>query len=683
MSNRPSTRPPVAPATGIMRQFVTTLIILISLTIAVSFLLVQVPMQSFTARSTIVIVWSGMRPDMVSVTTTPRLLNLGNQGTIALDHHAAFPTTSLVNAAVASTGTNPGSNVYGPTSDGSGQISLTKATDGTGVTSDMPYWVLTDTSSGTMTTTPQPSASTVPTVTPTIPATPTVTPAINLTPTVTITPSATSTAMPVTPVLTSNDLRKLTDVVVQQSLQGQLNGGLIANKTLAQQAIDKGLHVTYEGTGGTALLQTLVPVTSNNNTIAIIDGSFTYPSSLSQQLAQDGVTNPSSTKTLSLAGEYLTQAYIKTLLPTLKATTMPFLSVIQYADPLATAATSGIGSAEMITALQNTDQQLGEIIDALTQLKLQDKVNVIVTSDTGMANVVGPAMNTVTSSTSRTDVAAQMTAAITGNHTGLLPDIGSQGITTTGKVTPVTTVVLALTDGTASISIPSTDAVRTAGKGDISTGRKLITSEIVHWLQQNVSIGPIFVNDGLAGGDGTLPLSTIFLGGTRAPAIVFSFVTQGNAVSNEATNIFHYGGTTYADTDALATNGTFSRRDIHTIFFAAGPSFKVGVRDTAPTGAIDIAPTLREILGLNVQLTKGRALDELLVNGADTVSSIDSLNMNSTIATTANSQIYIEVVQIEKVGNTEYIHNAYGLHSQTPGTLDNLVKNAQDAANQE
>jgi arylsulfatase A-like enzyme len=51
---------------------------------------------------------------------------------------------------------------------------------------------------------------------------------------------------------------------------------------------------------------------------------------------------------------------------------------------------------------------------------------------------------------------------------------------------------------------------------------------------------------------------------------------------------------------------------------AMGPDFKAGFADNAPTGNVDIAPTLAHILGLempSVGSLKGRVLTEALAGG--------------------------------------------------------------------
>lgn len=267
---------------------------------------------------------------------------------------------------------------------------------------------------------------------------------------------------------------------------------------------------------------------------------------------------------------------------------------------------------------------------------------------------------------------------------GPLPDVTPASVST-GAVTDATLVVLVPIGGMDAISIPTTPALTTLGNGDATTARALLTKELVAWLQQVPQVGPIFVNDNLSAHiAGILPLSALMLAGDRAPAIAFSFTTRALDVGDRATNLEQLGGSTYADTTALATAGTLSRRDLHTIFYAQGPGFKQGVRDTAPTGAIDMAPTVEDLLGLNVPSNQqGRSLDEVLANGPDSIGTSSKDPAVSSEASVAGNMFFLEVVEYATVNGVVYIQDAYAIHSTTPQSPDDLKNQALTLASQE
>jgi hypothetical protein len=62
-------------------------------------------------------------------------------------------------------------------------------------------------------------------------------------------------------------------------------------------------------------------------------------------------------------------------------------------------------------------------------------------------------------------------------------------------------------------------------------------------------------------------------------------------------------------------HGSFSPFDVHNTLIAYGPDFREGIKDTLPTGNVDVAPTVASILGLSLPHADGRPLSEALRNG--------------------------------------------------------------------
>ena len=56
----------------------------------------------------VVIVWDGMRPDFVSEENTPALWKLAHEGVIFRNHHAVYPSATMVNGTALVTGMYPG-----------------------------------------------------------------------------------------------------------------------------------------------------------------------------------------------------------------------------------------------------------------------------------------------------------------------------------------------------------------------------------------------------------------------------------------------------------------------------------------------------------------------------------------------------------------------------------------------
>jgi hypothetical protein len=602
--NTPNSRnEPVSPGALLARQFVTLLLLMISLAISFTFLFVQTPTQSTSSHATIVLVWPGIRPDMVSATLLPHLAQLGDDGVVGMDQHAAplgafsAPAERMLRDSVAAS------------------TSTAAAT-------------------GTAAPTPSPTATPVPTATPS----------------------------PTTPPATQDTLT-----------------------TLALATIMKNVPLVYEGQGGTALLQA---AGSPSNTY-ILDDQTTYPATLASQLQAANVPLLNTLPTLDAAHapdiartQALTQSFTQVILPQLKSATN-FLAVLRYDDPAATATLTGIGSEAFTAALQADDTALGTIITALQNAAIDSTTNIIVTSQHGLSDVLQPGLSsaatqafTAPTNAVRTNLATMLTQEAAKGAKGALPDVSAAGVTngTPGKAT---TVVVTPGGGSDAITFPNTPAVVRVGQGSWMTGRTTLAQEVTNFLEQVPQVGPIFVNDNLklANGnlpDGALPLSALGALTATSPDITLSFAALPLDVGQRGTNIVTFAGSTPADTTALATWGTLSRRDLHAIFYAEGPGFMQNVRDLAPTGDADIAQTVATLVGVDLPSSiPGRPISELLANGPTTGNG-PTMRVQASTEAVINGQSYLSVLVFEDFSGIEYLQCGAAIRmtgAQPPNTM--------------
>src|SRR5213593_1923037 len=61
-------------------------------------------------RRVVVVVWDGMRPDFVSEQNTPALWKLSREGVTFRNHHAVYPSATIVNGTALVTGVYPSKN---------------------------------------------------------------------------------------------------------------------------------------------------------------------------------------------------------------------------------------------------------------------------------------------------------------------------------------------------------------------------------------------------------------------------------------------------------------------------------------------------------------------------------------------------------------------------------------------
>src|SRR5207248_8959881 len=99
---------------------------------------------------------------------------------------------------------------------------------------------------------------------------------------------------------------------------------------------------------------------------------------------------------------------------------------------------------------------------------------------------------------------------------------------------------------------------------------------------------------------GTLALSVIGAknGAHRNPDVIASYDFQEDAAVRGARGIEYAGG--LLGTSYRGMHGSFSPRDVHNTFLAAGPDFREGFKDPLPTGNVDLAPTVAAILGVDL-----------------------------------------------------------------------------------
>src|SRR5881396_1746570 len=62
------------------------------------------------SRRVVVVVWDGMRPDFVTEQNTPTLWKLAREGITFRNHHAVYPSATMVNGTAMVTGVYPGKN---------------------------------------------------------------------------------------------------------------------------------------------------------------------------------------------------------------------------------------------------------------------------------------------------------------------------------------------------------------------------------------------------------------------------------------------------------------------------------------------------------------------------------------------------------------------------------------------
>lgn len=592
---------------------------------------VQAKTAPHTAKKVIIFVWDGLRPDSVTPEITPNLAKLQNQDGVHFeDHHAVYPTFTMMNAAAFATGSYPGHHgFFGNTEYQPGVTG--KNAKGATVDFSQPFFtedyaILKDLDSFYM---GRDNA--------------------DLFLVSTLFQQAHKAG------LKTAVVGKSGPAFIQDYKQNGKSGVILDENMAYPQSFAEHLQQAgYALPVNTSKAYAEHPLTLNKE-----NGDPT--ASTASTLLDDKVTSDPRTTTPSphnAKNEYMMKVYLSDILPT----TNPDLSLIWFRNPDSTEHTYGPGTPAYKNALEDQDKQLGELLAKLDSMHLRNTTDLIIVSDHAHSTVAGdPAKFPLRALTGSADgkgsVDMKQTADATQGYSvsgdvrtadlltkagfahvydgaGCLYDPVMSGIKADGTPLYPTledkdgkvcgkagmkytygsylvpekladdSVIIAANGGSDYLYVPSHDAKE--------------VGQLVKALQSRPQYGAVFVHSRYGNVPGTLSLKSIFnelpASSSRKsppnPDIIVSFNFDENAVTaaNQAVP-----GTEYESAQGnRGMHGSFSPRDVHNTLIASGPDFRRGFSDHYPTGNVDIAPTAAHLLGLTMPEAQGRILREAL-----------------------------------------------------------------------
>ena len=581
----------------------------------------------------IIFVWDGLRPDSVSLTTTPNLARLRDQqGVNFTDNHAVFPTFTMMNAAAFATGAYPATHGFygnteyqpGPTGNGAAgtpaNFSQPIFTEDYGVLQALDSYYVSQA---------QGSLFLVSSLFQVAHAAGLKTAAVGK-----------------------------SGAAFIQDYREDGNHGVILDENIA---FPLSFATALQGAGFALPANTThYPYPSGTVTLASGNGDPTATTNSAFVRLADGVTaDPRSAlgSPHNAKNEYMMGAYLNYILPQVK----PDLSLIWFRNPDSTEHTFGPGTGAYLDALRDQDLLLGQLQAKLTALGLASTTDIIVVSDHGHSTVAGaPAFFPLRGLTGAPDGSGAVGAldahgySVSGDvrtadlltragiphvydGSGCVLDPVISGIKTDGSpLYPTQTDPDGSVCGTANARyttarflVPATvppDAVIIAANGGsdylyVPSHDALLVGQLVTALQARKGYGAIFVRSAYGAVAGTLPLTDINIeGATRSspptPDIIVSFDWDDTAVTAGNPGL---PGTEYESAqNNRGMHGSFSPIDVHNTLIAGGPDFKIAMQDTYPTGNVDVAPTAARILGLSLSQANGRVIEEALAGSVVT-----------------------------------------------------------------
>ena len=420
------------------------------------------------SRHVVIVVWDGMRPDFVSEQNTPALWKLAREGVTFRNHHAVYPSATMVNGTAMVTGVYPGRN---------------------GITANHVYRPDID---------PHHAVD-----------------------------------VELLPVVNKGD---------------DLSGGkYISVPTVAElvQRAGGGTVIAAAKTVGLLLDRKAGTNSGAKRSLTLFAGK-SLPADLLSSISEKLGPFPSA----HLQQDIWTT---KALIDVLWKDGLPALSVLWLGEPDLTQHESAPGAPAALAAIKSADENLAAVLAALDQGNARGTTDVFVVSDHGFSTIE--------------------------RSIDLRKILNDAGFTTKTEFTDE----------------PKPGDIMLAGNGGCVlfyfTGHdEKIIRRLVEFLQQSDFAGVIFTKHPM---EGTFSLDQAKIANDRSPDVVMSFRWK------DQKNQFGVLGMIDADWQRAAgqgTHATLSPFDMHNTLIAAGPDFKHGEVDDLPSGNVDLASTVLQIL---------------------------------------------------------------------------------------
>lgn len=292
----------------------------------------------------------------------------------------------------------------------------------------------------------------------------------------------------------------------------------------------------------------------------------------------------------------------------------PEVALIWFSEPDHTQHLIGVGGKESVNVLNKADEQLGRLLQWIERNEREGDTDVIVLSDHGYS--------TISKVISVEDISREIT-----------------------KTMPQLSEDLIMAPNGGSILFYVND------EHDDSVDK------LADWLMKQPWCGSIIVSDSVGQLDGTLPASLIGLEGPRTPELIMSFKWDSLANDEGIPGRVYSTGLSVG----LGQHGSMSLHETNNVLIANGPSFKKSLKLSSPSGNIDVAPTVLEILGIDQDFNMdGRVLFEALESHqCDIQWSTESYLAKRDI----QGLLYSQEIKMSRVHDTRYLDQGQGFHN--------------------
>jgi Type I phosphodiesterase / nucleotide pyrophosphatase len=557
-------------------------------------------------RIFVLMVWDGLRPDLVTQRDTPNAFAFQNEGVRFNNHHSLFPTVTMVNAATLATGEPPG---------------------GSGIFEDMMYFL--------------------PLLGKTLSSDPFLGHEIN------------------GPI----NIERSPALIALNSPRG-FDGRLLGLESVAQQVERTGGFIATVGKTGPTFMfddrvsdkdpQSGTPPVLNN---VFVSDDMAQPAAILSQVSPRAGMRHSDFSSVGQRDTWFTNLVISKALPAAKAASnegKPSLIVLWQHNPDTMQHMAGLGTQPALDALATDDANLGRLRAAVSSSGIGDRTDLMIVSDHGFATIkeyVPLSDLLIGAGIKKASDAAGIVVA--GNGGSDLVYLSREEFPTEAARRAILERIVAFAEGQEWCGpIFSRDrgpSVETTG--DKHLGRIPGTFSQAAFGLYNPQRSPDLIIS-------LRELSNIDnrgLTGPANPAIALSAQGPQPVKNNSSALVRPIEGVMYSDvakfTTGMGMHGAAGRRELHNFCAAVGPDFHHRFVDFVPTGNADIAPTIRAVLDEAADRgSSGRVMSEALVGKKPYRGSATLADVSTHLA--VNGMETVTMLKVSRYAGREYLDDS-------------------------
>ena len=400
------------------------------------------------------------------------------------------------------------------------------------------------------------------------------------------------------------------------------HGKYLGVPTIAELVRKAGRQSIVAGAKGVALLfDRHLGADSKGNSVALFAGN-TFPQNALELLVKTlGPFAPAGGVTAIQRDNWTVKAFTDVLWKS----GLPDFSLLWLGQPDLTEHEFAPGSKETLLAIRSADENLGRVLAALDQQNARQTTDLFVVSDHGFSTIERSI-----------------------DLRKILKDAAFDAVTEFVNEPKAGQIMMVGNGGTVLFYVINHDT---------NTIRRL-----VEFLQRSDFASVIFTQEPVVG---TFKFEEARIDSDHAPDVEMAFRWTNSK------NQFGVPGMIDADWNRAAgkgTHATLSRFDMHATLITAGPDFRRGESDDLPTGNIDLAPTILQVLGIRAsQPLDGRILSEAM--RSDDLRAPKSETLSIEQERKFSDGTWRQSLQITRIGSTVYFDEGNGAFIRTKTAL--------------